>query len=107
MQARVKHVQCMCSRRGQKLVFYDSKADVLLLDIPESIPDHFHAYKVGFDAAEEVPNRAVAIHHPAGQHQAHLIRQRLVRTSSPCSLWLTSCSILSAALTTPRRCCVC
>ncbi|CAK0770461.1 hypothetical protein CVIRNUC_003769 [Coccomyxa viridis] len=52
--------------QGTKLLFYDSKADVLLLDIPESIPDHFHAYKVGFDAAEEVPNRAVAIHHPAG-----------------------------------------
>ena len=56
---------CMCLQ-GTKLLFYDSKADVLLLDIPDSIPDHFHAYKVGFDAAEEVPNRAVAIHHPAG-----------------------------------------
>lgn len=62
--AGTSHV-CMCLQ-GTKLLFYDSKADVLLLDIPESIPDHFHAYKVGFDAAEEVPNRAVAIHHPAG-----------------------------------------
>ena len=52
--------------QGTKLLFYDSKSDVLLLDIPESIPDHFKAYKVGFDAAEEVPHRAVAIHHPAG-----------------------------------------
>ena len=62
--AGTSHV-CVCLQ-GTKLLFYDSKADVLLLDIPESIPDHFHAYKVGFDAAEEVPNRAVAIHHPAG-----------------------------------------
>ena len=52
--------------QGTKLVFYDSKADVLLLDIPESIPDHFHAYKVGFDAAEDAPARAVAIHQPHG-----------------------------------------
>ena len=52
--------------QGTKLLFYDSKSDVLLLDIPESIPDHFNAYKVGFDAAEEAPARAVAIHHPAG-----------------------------------------
>ena len=52
--------------QGTKLVFYDSKADVLLLDIPESIPDRFHAYKIGFDAAEEKPSRAVVIHHPHG-----------------------------------------
>ena len=52
--------------QGTKLVFYDSKADVLLLDIPESIPDHFHAYKVGFDAAEDAPVRAIAIHQPHG-----------------------------------------
>ncbi len=52
--------------QGTKLVFYDSKADVLLLDIPESIPDHYHAYKVGFDAAEDSPSRAVTIHQPHG-----------------------------------------
>ncbi len=52
--------------QGTKLLFYDSKSDVLLLDISESIPDHFHTYKIGFDAAKEVPARAVTIHHPAG-----------------------------------------
>ena len=86
---------CMCLQ-GTKLLFYDSKADVLLLDIPESIPDHFHAYKVGFDAAEEVPNRARCRHPPPrGQHQAHLIRQLLVRTFTPCIMCLASCSTCS------------
>ncbi len=52
--------------QGTKLLFYDSHADVLLLDIPGSVPDHFNGYKIGFDAADATPNRAVAIHHPAG-----------------------------------------
>lgn len=52
--------------QGTKLVFYDSHSDVLLLEIPNSIPDKYGAYKIGFDAAAETPNRAVAIHHPAG-----------------------------------------
>ncbi|BDA42249.1 probable lysyl endopeptidase at N-terminal half [Coccomyxa sp. Obi] len=52
--------------QGTKLLFYDSKSDVLLLDIPTAIPDKFQAYKLGFDASDAVPSRAVAIHHPAG-----------------------------------------
>ena len=52
--------------QGTKLLFYDSKSDVLLLDIAESIPDHFNAFKVGLDGAEKAPARAVVIHHPAG-----------------------------------------
>ncbi|CAL8468064.1 g7603 [Coccomyxa elongata] len=52
--------------QGTKLLFYDSKADVLLLDIPNAIPDNFQAYKLGFDASDAVPSRAVTIHHPAG-----------------------------------------
>lgn len=52
--------------QGTKLLFYDSKSDVLLLDIPNTIPDNFQAYKVGFDASEDVPSRAVSIHHPGG-----------------------------------------
>ncbi len=55
----------MCVQ-GTKLLFYDSKADVLLLDIPNAIPDKFQAYKLGFDASDAVPSRAVSIHHPAG-----------------------------------------
>jgi hypothetical protein len=52
--------------QGTKLLFYDSHADVLLLDIPGAIPDSFHAWKLGFDAAAAVPKRALAIHHPVG-----------------------------------------
>lgn len=53
--------------QGVKLVFYDSKADVLLLEIPEPIPDKFQPYMMGFDAsADAVPRHAVSIHHPNG-----------------------------------------
>ena len=52
--------------QGTKLLFYDSKSDVLLLDIPGAIPDAFGAWKLGFDAQDEVPDRALVIHHPVG-----------------------------------------
>ena len=57
-----------------RLVFYDSRADVLLLDITATIPDKFTPYPPGVDASEDaVPDRAVGIHHPNGNGQAHLI----------------------------------
>ena len=56
----------VCMLQGTKLLFYDSHSDVLLLDIPGSIPDRFHAYSLGFDARDATPARALAIHHPAG-----------------------------------------
>ena len=53
--------------QGVKLVFYDSVADILLLEIPEPIPDKFKPYLMGFDASVgAVPQRAVSIHHPNG-----------------------------------------
>ena len=53
--------------QGVRLVFYDSRADVLLLDITATIPDKFTPYLLGFDASEDaVPDRAVGIHHPNG-----------------------------------------
>ena len=53
--------------QGVRLVFYDSRADVLLLDITATIPDKFTPYLLGFDASENaVPDRAVGIHHPNG-----------------------------------------
>ena len=53
--------------QGVQLLFYDSKADVLLLDIVATIPDHFKPYLLGYDATENaVPKRAIGIHHPEG-----------------------------------------
>ena len=53
--------------QGVKLVFYDSKADVLLLDVTATIPDKFRPYLLGFDASPDaLPDRAVGIHHPNG-----------------------------------------
>jgi hypothetical protein len=56
-----------CCLQGVKLVFYDSRADVLLLEITATIPDKFNPYLLGFDASpSRVPRRAIAIHHPSG-----------------------------------------
>ena len=53
--------------QGVRLMFYDSKADVLLLMITATIPDKFKPYLLGFDASEDaVPRQAVGIHHPNG-----------------------------------------
>lgn len=52
--------------QGVTLSFYDSTADVLLMTIPNLIPDHFNAYVLGFDASDTVPDQAIAIHHPSG-----------------------------------------
>ncbi|CAL8467108.1 g6644 [Coccomyxa elongata] len=52
--------------QGVTLSFYDSTADVLLMTIPNLIPDHFNAYVLGFDASDSVPDQAIAIHHPSG-----------------------------------------
>ena len=50
-----------------RLTFYDSKADVLLLELTATIPDKFKPYLLGFDASEDaVPRRAIGIHHPNG-----------------------------------------
>jgi len=55
------------STQGLRLSFYDSKADILLLEISATIPDAFTPYKLGYDASENaVPKRAVGIHHPNG-----------------------------------------
>ena len=68
--------------QGVRLMFYDSKADVLLLMITATIPDKFKPYLLGFDASvDAVPTQAVGIHHPNGNvkrisyandRQAHL-----------------------------------
>ena len=56
-----------CCLQGVKLVFYDSKADVLLLGITATIPDKFTPYLLGFDASpDKGPQRAIGIHHPNG-----------------------------------------
>ena len=52
--------------QGLNIAYYDSHADVLMMAIPSRIPDHFHTYLLGFDAADEVPEAAVGIHHPGG-----------------------------------------
>ncbi|BDA40579.1 probable protease 1 at N-terminal half [Coccomyxa sp. Obi] len=52
--------------QGVTLSFYDSTADILLMTIPNLIPDHFNAYALGFDASDAVPDQAIAIHHPSG-----------------------------------------
>ncbi|KAK9917572.1 hypothetical protein WJX75_005898 [Coccomyxa subellipsoidea] len=53
--------------QGVKLLFYNSAADVLLLDIPSTIPDRFTPFYIGFDAQDDaVPTTAVGIHHPHG-----------------------------------------
>ena len=50
-----------------RLSYYDSTADVLLMAIPNLIPDHFHTFLLGFNASElDVPETAIAIHHPGG-----------------------------------------
>ena len=58
---------CFVVLQGVRLMFYDSKADVLLLMITATIPDKFKPYLLGFDASEDaVPRQAVGIHHPNG-----------------------------------------
>ncbi|KAK9834175.1 hypothetical protein WJX81_005389 [Elliptochloris bilobata] len=53
--------------QGATLKFYDSRADVLLLSIPNVIPDHYKSYELGYDARDDVlPTSGYAIHHPAG-----------------------------------------
>ena len=48
-------------------MFYDSKADILLLMITATIPDKFKPYLLGFDASgDAVPHQAIGIHHPNG-----------------------------------------
>lgn len=37
--------------QGVKLLFYDSAADVLLLDIPSTIPNNFKPFYVGMRSA--------------------------------------------------------
>jgi hypothetical protein len=50
-----------------KLTFYDSKADILLLEMTSTIPDKFKPYKLGYDGSvDAVPTAAVGIHHPNG-----------------------------------------
>ena len=56
----------MCTQ-GARLLFYDSRSDVLLLDVPGQLPNSFNSYRIGYDAtAGLVPSRAVCIHHPSG-----------------------------------------
>ena len=38
---------CPMQAQGVKLLFYDSAADVLLLDIPSTIPNNFKPFYVG------------------------------------------------------------
>ena len=52
--------------QGAKLLYYDSRADVLLLDIPGQVPSSFKTFRVGYDATAAPPRRAVGIHHPNG-----------------------------------------
>ena len=53
--------------QGARLLFYDSRSDVLLLDVPGQLPNSFNSYRIGYDAtAGLVPRRAVCIHHPSG-----------------------------------------
>jgi len=57
----IVHVQ------GVRLAYYNFESDVLLLTIPNVIPDHFKTYGLGFDASPSaVPKQAVGIHHPGG-----------------------------------------
>ncbi len=54
-----------------RLSYYDSHADILLMSIPTLIPDHFHAFYIGFDAAAAaVPKQAVGIHQPDGSYKS-------------------------------------
>lgn len=49
------------------MAYYNFDADVLLLTIPNVIPDHFRTYELGFDASSDaVPEQAIGIHHPGG-----------------------------------------
>ncbi len=49
------------------LSFYDSAADVLLMAIPNLIPNNFHTFVLGFNASDlDIPEEAIAIHHPGG-----------------------------------------
>ncbi|CAK0735575.1 hypothetical protein CVIRNUC_000603 [Coccomyxa viridis] len=53
--------------QGVRLAYYNFESDVLLLTIPNVIPDHFRAYELGFDASSHaVPEHAIGIHHPGG-----------------------------------------
>ena len=57
--------------QGVRLSYYDSKADVLLMSLTTTIPDHFDAYLIGFDAAPSaVPTAAVGIHQPDGSYKS-------------------------------------
>ncbi|EIE26769.1 hypothetical protein COCSUDRAFT_59280 [Coccomyxa subellipsoidea C-169] len=53
--------------QGVSLSFYDSAADVLLMAIPNLIPNNFHTFVLGFNASDmDIPEEAIAIHHPGG-----------------------------------------
>ncbi|CAL8463641.1 g3175 [Coccomyxa elongata] len=53
--------------QGLRLAFYDSKADILLLEVAATIPDAFKPYKLGYNGMESaIPKRAIGIHHPNG-----------------------------------------
>lgn len=72
--------------QGLRLAFYDSKADILLLDISATIPDSFKPYKLGYDGSDNaVPTRAIGIHHPNGNFK------RISYANSRCALPLLTC----------------
>ncbi|KAK9834127.1 hypothetical protein WJX81_000295 [Elliptochloris bilobata] len=53
--------------QGAVLKFYDSHGDVLLLEVPNVIPDQYQVYELGYDASKDaVPKNGFSIHHPAG-----------------------------------------
>ncbi|BDA48490.1 probable lysyl endopeptidase at N-terminal half [Coccomyxa sp. Obi] len=53
--------------QGLRLAYYDSKADILLLEVSATIPDFFKPYKLGYSGKESaIPKRAIGIHHPNG-----------------------------------------
>jgi hypothetical protein len=53
--------------QGVRLRFYDSSADILLLEVPGVIPDAVEPFRLGYDASTDaIPKRAVGIHHPNG-----------------------------------------
>ncbi len=59
--------QLTCDSQGLRLAYYDSKADILLLEVAATIPDAFKPYKLGYNGMETaIPKRAIGIHHPNG-----------------------------------------
>ena len=53
--------------QGVRLKFYNSVADILLLEIPGTISDAAEPYRLGYDGSvDAIPRRAIAIHHPHG-----------------------------------------